>query len=479
MSEVTLGSSLNNSLQNVLMVDDIAPGSQPSYQACKEIYLYHPLGGKLVETPIKIAQSQQRIITVGTGPEEQIRQAFIDEWERIKADYHIAGTMYQARIYGVGAIVVGAVGVETNEPVDPWQLAEQEIYFSVLDPLNTAGSLVLDQNPNSPMFQKSGSITAAGQPYHRSRACVMFNGHPIYLAYISSAFGFSGQSVFQRALYPLKSFVRSMITDDMVTTKAGLIVAMLKNAGSIINSIMQKAAGIKRALLREAQTNNVLSIDVDEKIETLNMQNADTAMTTARSNIIKNIATAADTPAQMLEDESFAKGFGEGTEDAKNLIRFVNGVRRDMQPLYAFFDKIVQHRAWSREFFNSIAAEYPDLYAGRQYEEVFYEWRKAFKAEWPSLLEEPESEQSKLEKVKLEGMISLFEALSAKSDPDNYARLVEWVMNNANDFKKLFKVDMTLDIDAIREFADEQQQQQKQQQQQQPEMQEQVASATE
>jgi hypothetical protein len=179
------------------------------------------------------------------------------------------------------------------------------------------------------------------------------------------------------------------------------------------------------------------------------MTTTDTAMTTARTNILRNIATAADMPAKIIEQESFAEGFGEGQEDTKNIVRYVNGVRKEMEPLYDFMDKIVQHRAWNVTFFESIVSAYPELYAGKDYKTVFYEWVEAFKAEWPNLLEEPESEQSKMEKVKLEGLVSVYDALSANADPENKARLAEWLMENVNEFKKLFKVGLDLDTEAL------------------------------
>lgn len=443
------GSKLGTVMQSLLMQDDIQPGSDASYQLCKELYLFHPLGAKLVETPVKLAQSQPRAITVPGAPETALREAFVKEWDAIKADYHIRGTMYQARIYGAGSLIMGTVGVPSDQEIDFWKLAQSEIFLNVLDPLNTAGSLVLHQDPNAPDFQKHGGVTAAGQKYHRSRSVVVYNEQPVYIAYTSSAFGYVGRSVYQRALFPLKSFIQSMITDDMVTRKASLLVAMMKGAGSIVNAMMQKAAGIKRQLLKEAGTDNVISIDVEEKIESINLQNTDTAMTTARSNILRNIATAADMPAKIIEQESFAEGFGEGTEDTKNVVRYVNGVRKEMRHLYDFMDRIVQHRAWNEDFFNALQADSPDLYPGRAYREVFMEWRDAFSAEWPSLLEEPESEQSKMEKVKLEGLVSVYQSLASSADPENRARLAQWMQDNVNEFKKLFKVGLVLDIDAL------------------------------
>lgn len=448
------GTPVGTQLQQILMGDDIQPGSDPSYQLCKTIYLYHPLGAKMVETPIKIAQSRPRQISIDGCPEQEVRDAFVVEWDALKADYYIRGASYQARIYGVGAVLL-LDGDDRAEPLDPWSLPDKPIAFNILDPLNTSGSLVLGQNPNSPDFQKFTHVTAAGVAYHPSRACVKFHEQPIYIAYTSSAFGFSGRSVYQRALFPLKSFIRTMATDDMVATKAGLLIAKLKNSSSIINAIMAKAASIKRALLKEAQTNNVLSIDVDEDIESLNLMNTDASMDKARSNILKNIATAADMPAQILEQESFAEGFGEGTEDTKNIIRYVSGVRDELKELYEFFTNICQHRAWSPDFVESMKAAYPELYGQRGYNEIFLEWQKNFKAIWPSLLEEPESEQAKFEKVKLEGLITIYQELREDCDADNKARLVEWLMENANELKHLFRISMDLDIDGIRDHLEE------------------------
>ena len=116
------------------------------------------------------------------------------------------------------------------------------------------------------------------------------NEEPIYIHYTSSAFGFVGRSVYQRALFPLKSFIQSMITDDMVTRKAGVLIAKIKPAGSIIDKTMAAMTGLKRNILKDAETNNVISIGQDDSVEAINMQNTDTAMTVARKNLLENIA---------------------------------------------------------------------------------------------------------------------------------------------------------------------------------------------
>ena len=406
----------------------------------------------MVEGPVKVAQSQKREIAIPRSPETMVREAFEREWEAMRATHLIRNVMYQARIYGVGAVVYGANGFDTNEPIDPWKLSELELYFNTLDPLNTAGSLVLDQNPNAPDFQKYQFVTASGQPYHRSRSCVMMNEQPIFLGYTSSAFGYVGRSVYQRALFPLKSFIQSMLTDDLVTRKAGLLVAKMKMAGSLADRLMGKAAGIKRSLLKEAETDNVISIDVEEGIESINLQNTDTAMTIARKNIIENIATAADMPAKLLNSESFAEGFGEGQEDAKAVIRYIKTLREEMQPLYDFFDNIVQYRAWNPQFYEAIQAQFPEEYGNKKYEEAFYEWRNSFEAVWPSLMEEPESELVKVDEIKLKGITEILEVLLGQIDPENKALAIQWAQDNINEMKRMFPNILTLDIDALRTY---------------------------
>jgi hypothetical protein len=453
MSEISLnGSCVGNALSELLMADDMRPGDEMSYQAAKQIYLFHPLGAKMAELPVSMAMSQRREITVPGSPEKMIIDAFWREWNDLQVDKHIGNIKVMSRIYGVASIIYGAVGVPTDKPIAPKDLADLKIYFNDLDPLNTAGSLVLNQDPNSPDFQKQESITVAGQQYHRTRSCTIMNENPIYIAYTNSAFGFVGRSVYQRALYPLKSFVQSMITDDLVTKKAGVLVAKMKQSGSVVDRTMQIFQGIKRNLLKEAKTTNVIGIGVDEDIETLNMQNTDTAMKVARKNILENIAAASKMPAKLLNSESFAEGFGEGTEDAKDIVRYINGIRIEMQPLYDFFDPIVMHRAWNQEFYKTVQNEFP-AFKDIGYTQAFYDWKNAFKASWPNLIEEPESEKSRQDDVKLKAAIAIVEVLLPQLDPDNKINLYQWFESNISERESLFNHPLVLDFDSLRDYV--------------------------
>lgn len=456
MSYVSVNQTgLPSALQQILSSNDIQPGSAPSYELCKLLYEYHPLAGKIVEKPVRLALSKKRMLHVPCAVEEQLIKAFELEWERLGATNHIRDTMYLSRVYGASALIYGSPDTPTDVPIDPWRLADlDDIYFNQYDPLNLAGSIVTNQNPNAPDFQKPWSyITAAGQPYHPSRSCVIFCGTPVYLSFQSSSFSFSGRSLFLRALYPLKSFIQTMTVDDLVSLKAGLLIAKIQQPGSIVNRLMAQGAGLKRSLLQEAQTGNVLSIQPDEDISSINLQNTDKAMTVARDNIIANIAAASDVPSLLLKDEAFTNGFGEGKEDSKAVVQYIEGIRQDMSKLFEFFDKIVMHRAWNREFFDGLKNAHPEHFADVSYESFFYDCKDKFWAEWPSLLEEPESQIVKRAADKLKAMSDVMMATLPALDPVNKSRVMQWFVDNVNDIPELFTTPMTFDADLMAEYV--------------------------
>jgi hypothetical protein len=455
-----VNSSLGNALSNLILAPDIQPGDEVSYQTCKALFLYHPLGQKMTSFPIAMAQSQPREITIPDSPEEFVRDKFLDQWEKDGADDVIHNTAMHARIYGVSSLALLEKGAKSNTPLDWDKLAESEISFNVLDPLNTAGSLVLNQNPNSFDFQKHSGIAVNGVPYHRSRTVTMMNGKPIYIAYTNSAFGFVGRSVYQSCFYPMKSYIQTMRTDDLVAVKSGLIIAKIKQAGSIVNKAMKFFTGRKRELLQDAQTGNVLSIDPDEAIESLNLQNIDGAAQMARKDIIQNIATGADMPALWLNQETFVEGFGEGTEDAKNIARYIDRLRIWLRPLYRFMDRVVQKRAWNKDFYAIVQKKFPERYGKVSFEQAFYEWTNSFSATWPETIQEPESEQIKVEETKFKALLEGVKTAAAMVDPLNKMRLLQWMQDNFNECTMLFSNPLELDFTELEQFLEDQQAQQ-------------------
>lgn len=454
-STIVVTSALGSALTQMLVNnDDIVPGSSPGYDLCKVIWEYHPLGQKLVEKPIEIAQSQKREISVPNSPESRVVEAFNNEWTRLCTDTHIRTCMSMARVYGVSTVGLVEDGVNFAEPLDFENLYKAQLAVNIYDPLNTAGSLTLHQDPLAIDFQHVMQVSVNGQPFHRSRTIVMMNESPIYLSYTDSAFGFVGRSVYQRSLYPLKSFLQTVITDDLVARKVGVLVAKIKQPGSIINNAMMKLFGQKRQVVKEAETGGVISISPDENIESLNMQNLDGPMELSRKNILENIASAAGMPAKLLTEETFAEGFGEGTEDAKAVARYIDGMREKMQPLYDFFDRVVMYRAWNPNFYKIIQKEYAE-YKDIPYRQAFYQWKNSFAAKWPSLLTEPDSELVKVDEVKLRAVMAWVQLIMPIADPDNKARVIEWAVDNFNSLKFLFDTPLVMDYEELANFEPE------------------------
>ncbi|HEY0181247.1 MAG TPA: anti-CBASS Acb1 family protein [Rhodopila sp.] len=458
MAEISVtGSKIGSHLERLLGAEAIEPGSEPGYELCKVIYTSHPLGSKIVDTPIQMAQSMPREIAVPGSPGERVVKAFTDKAKQIGEDDLTANLARQASIYGVSSIILGVKDMPSDATIDPYDLpklhSEDRLFFNVVDPLNTAGSLVLDQDPNSPMFQKHDGVAVNGRRYQAGRACTLLNEKPVYIKYSDSAFGYVGRSVFQRALYPLKSFIQTMRADDMVARKAGIIVAALKAVSSAANRMMAAIVGIKRSIIKEAQTDNVISIGEGETVTTLDMANVDKALGTARRHVLENVASACPMPAIILNSQTFAEGFGEGTEDAKNVALFIDGKRSWMQPAYDWLDKIVMHLAWTPEFYATIQAEFPEEYRDVSYESAFNGWADSFQAQWPSLLKEPESKEVEVEDIKAKTIIAMLETMLPEVDPENKVRVIEWAANNLNENKRMFPYPLVLDYDTLREYT--------------------------
>ncbi|EOF8248021.1 phage portal protein [Yersinia enterocolitica] len=448
--EIEIGSS-SPELSLLLDGDDIQPGSSVGYQICKTIYLYHPLGGKMVDRPIKMAMNEPRTVHVSQtfALEQRLRDAFEREWRSLGADKHIANAARIAKIYGTSAI---AMLVDNHEPslaLDFRTLYKNNVSFNILDPLNTAGSIVLNQDPNAQDFQKVEGIRVAGKAYHKSRCVVIQHEDPIYLAYNPAAFGFTGRSVYQRALFPLKSFIQTMRTDDMVAVKGGLLVTKIQGPSSVVNNMMQKLSGIKRMMLKRGKTGEVLQIGDKDSIESIDLSNLEKPLDSARNHILANIAAAADMPAIILNSETFAKGFGEGTEDARAVAVYIDGQREWLDELYNYFIRICQYRAWSIEFFQTLRADMPEI--KNTYSLYFTKWINNFEYVWPSSLKEPESEKVKVDETRFKAIVSTLEILLPQltSDPDNRATLIEWACENANANEHLFPQRLNLDYDSL------------------------------
>ncbi len=446
---------LGNALSAIMNAPDIAPGDDVSYQTCKTLFLYHPLGWKMAVSPIQLAMAEPRQISIPNGPGERCTEAYLEQWEQIGADGIAFQVAAMARVYGLSTLALLVSGEQPNAVIDPFDFPDLAISLNVYDPLNTSGSLVMNQNPTALDFMgQTKGISVQSREFHRSRSVTLMNEFPVYISWTPSAYGFVGRSVYQRSFYPMKSYLKSMITDDMVETKVGALVAKIKQAGSIANMVMKASAAFKRQVVNLAATGNVINIGVDESIESINLQNLDAPHTLARRNILENIATGADMPIKLLAQEAFVEGFGEGTEDAKAIARFIERQRREIQPVFRFLDTIAMYRAWTPDFYRSIQKDFP-AYSKVSFKEAFYSWKNSFVAVWPSLLKEPDSEQVKLDDVKLKAVIALIQVFEPILDSTNKMALYTWATDNINQNKVMFTSPLELDMEVLGQHLDE------------------------
>ena len=459
MSEIIIGNgstSLGGGLNKLMEYD--APGGELSYEMAKIIFTDHVLGEKIACGPIKLAMSQRREISVPNSPETMIKDAFEREWDALKVDDSIFQVSALKRIYGVSSLAIGAVDVPTDEPLDYKKMADYRLYFSCFDPLNTAGSMVLNQNPNAPDFLKCTVVTAAGQKYHFSRTVVVQNDIPVYLAYTPSSFGYNGRSSYQRALFSLKSYVTCQLSANFLAEKSGVLVIKRKAPGSITDKVVGKITGLMRSVFKFSKTNSVISITPDDSAESLNLTNADAALKAARDIVLEDVANAVNMPVKLFSD-IYAAGLANGTEDFKATMQYINGIRQDMKPLYDFCDNIVQHRAWSPEFYARVQKCFPSEYGSVSYEAAFSSWKNCFTAIWPSMMLSTPEEDSKVDKVKLDSVIQLIEKLLPNLDPDNAASLIEFGADNISAMRSLFTDPLEIDSDTLIAFLQEKQQQ--------------------
>lgn len=456
-ASISVGNGLSSGLMDILLTDSIVPGASPSYEMCKTIYAYHPLGAKMAEKPVIMAQSQERQFSIANAPEDILIEQFKLTEVKLKVEQLVRNVATLARVYGVASLVAGCEDAETTEPLQLKELYKNvdKLFFNIADPLNTAGSLVLNQNPNAPDFQKPNIIRVMGKEYHSSRTCTIINEQPIYIEWTNSAFGFVGRSVYQRALYPMKSYISSMLTDDAIITKAALLVAKLKSPGSILDNRVKQFFGMKREAIKGARTGNVVSIGHDESIESIDLTNLSSAAEFARTNIIKNVASAASMPANMLNDETLSSGLSDGTEDAKSNAMFIAELRKNtLNPIYDWLDEIVMHVAWNPDFYATMQAQFPETYGNVDYDTAFYQWKNAFKVSWPNLLIEPDSEKIKKDDIVLKAALTAVELMLPNVDLDNKSRVLSWLTDVINQRSEMFKANLEIDPDGIVEQPD-------------------------
>jgi hypothetical protein len=107
------------------------------------------------------------------------------------------------------------------------------------------------------------------------------------------------------------------------------------------------------------------------------------------------------------------------------------------------------HRAWTPTFFKSLKKKFPELYTDTSYKEAFYDWMNSYQAIWPSYLREPDSDQVKVDDTKMKAAIAIYQILEFSFDPENKARLIQWIADAITNNKLLYSSPLNLDYKAL------------------------------
>jgi hypothetical protein len=117
-------------------------------------------------------------------------------------------------------------------------------------------------------------------------------------------------------------------------------------------------------------------------------------------------------------------------------------------------DTICMRLAWDAEFIKRMREKDSSL-EGLDDAAVFYKWSNSYKAEWPSLLVEPESEQVKVADVKLRAMVAVVQVLMPLLKGEQLAETINWLQANLNEMRLLFGNPLNLDPDQVALDAEE------------------------
>ena len=380
-----------------------------SYHTCKDIYRTSVMGKRVVEALVNFSMSAERDISVQKAPPEAVDQFKIIS-KQLKQEEAIKRTIYNARIYGTGALYVALHNISENKDdftTKPnFHNAKRfDIRFNVLDPQNIAGS-TFDLNPLSFHFLELINIKVDNQLVPRKRIAISHALEPLYLDNRTSLIPYSPPSVFYNMIDLLKDYDEAIEALDNLLYKAGAIVYKYK-AGGKFSGIQIDAIKRSAEILEQKKNGAVISIDSQCDIEDFPINNVNGLIESV--NKLEDAITKAlnDTPASLLFDKSLSNGFSEGDKDKETEISIIEAFRANkLIPLYTLTDYYIMLKAWDDNFINEIKDKYSDL-QDKSNTQLFYEWCNSFKYEFGNLFPEPESITIENNSKKLDNLLKL------------------------------------------------------------------------
>lgn len=364
-----------------------------SYDECKDIYRTATLGKRIVEGLVNFAMSAEREIDIQKAPPEAVEK-FKETAEVMKQQDAIKKTIYNARIYGTGALFVAMYNEEeekddfTTKPTFE-DAHKYKMKFTVLDPLNISGSRV-DLDPLSFHFLEVIDVKVNSKSIPRKRVCVSHALEPLYLDSRTSLIPFSPPSVFYNMVKLLEQYDDAIKSIGDLLYKAGAIIYKYPEKAKL-NGVIIDAITAAKQILRQKRSGEVIAISSNSTIEDFPIANLNGLIESI--NKLQDDITKAlnDTPASILFDKSLSNGFSEGDKDKETEISIIESFRENkLTPLYNLTDYYIMLKAWDSAFIDDMRYKYSE-YQDKTDSEIFRSWADNFTYKYGNLFPEPES----------------------------------------------------------------------------------------
>lgn len=369
-----------------------------SYQECKDIYTYWPLGKRIASALPTFAMSAEREVKFGNLP-PVVAEVFKECCVKYNINHLIKQVAIYARVFGVAGIYVSHTKADKLKPLKNQDYENGEIGFNVLDPLVMNGATI-SQDPLSQDFQKLESFKINGHSVDANRVCAVFNDIPFYLRWVSSTFNWGSPSVYQNMYGLIKSWNRCVVALERMATKAGSVIVKSRDT-AVLNATTVEAAKKTLTLIRDMQNDGAAMIEKDGDVEFFNLTGVDVVDSIISQMNQLILMALADTPSAILLDKDLAQGFGEGSEDMKALLMAVDSFRAQiLRPLYDFVDGVLLRVCFNESKLTELLKEYKKDIKCKSTAELRELILKEYRFEWGNLY--PETEATKLDNTSKE-----------------------------------------------------------------------------
>lgn len=363
------------------------------YKECKNIYRTTTLGKRIVEGLVNFAMSTQREIDIHKAPPEAIEK-FKETASEMKQDEAIKKTIYNARIYGTGALYIAMYNEEEDKDDFTTKPTFEDAYkykikFTVFDPLNISGARV-DLDPLSFHFLEVVDIQVNSKKIPKKRIAISHALEPLYLDTRTSLIPYSPPSVFYNMVELLKQYDDAIKSIGDLLYKAGAIIYKYP-VKSKLTGVTLDAITASGNILEQKRSGEVISISNDSTVEDFPIANLN-GLIDSINKLEDDITKAlSDTPVSILFDRNLSNGFSEGDKDKETVISTIESFREDkLTPLYNLTDYYIMLKAWDRAFIDEMRYKYSE-YKDKTDNEIFRSWAENFKFKYGNLFPEPES----------------------------------------------------------------------------------------